>query len=197
MNPRDITIDKLRRSLDGLGHKFFEAGDYNLNLIGIRSSDTDANSFNDLICLAFKQQGHWNLFAFAATTDPGVFWRMSPMNQAGTAVLVLGQHKGAFTLGQHKGYDALTQARSLPVYRDDDCDADVDVTGTIDNGWHGINLHRASPHHTSKQVDRWSAGCQVLADPDEFAMLISICDRAAREWGPKFTYTLIEEGDLA
>lgn len=196
MNLRDITVDSLRKSVERLGHTFFEHGDYNLNLIGIRAEDKDSNSFNDVICLAYRQYGRWQLLTFAATTDPGVYWRQSPVNVKGTAVLAPGQHKGAFALGKHKGYEALTQATSLPVYRDNDQDAEVDMTGDIDRGWHGINLHRANPLAASIQVDKWSAGCQVIADPHEFDILMSICKRAAREWGPKFTYTLITEGDL-
>lgn len=196
MSLHNLSVSRLKQAVLQKGYRFFEQGDYNLNLIGIRAADTHANSFNDLLCVAFQQDGRWQLFTFAATTDPGLYWRRNPMNVKGTAVLVPGQYAGAFVLGTHRGYDALTQATPLPVFRDDDLDAEVDTDGAIDRGWHGINLHRAHAQRPSKQVDRWSAGCQVVADPQEFELLISTCKRAAREWGPRFTYTLITEEDL-
>ena len=59
MNTSDITIEKLREACVRLGYAFVERGDYNLNIIGIRSGDTSANTFNDVMCLAFKQSGRW------------------------------------------------------------------------------------------------------------------------------------------
>lgn len=144
----------------------------------------------------FKQYGNWQVFTFVATNDLGLFRRLNPMNDTGTEVLVPGQYKGAFSLGLNNGYEALTPARVLPVYRDDDCDVDMDINRAIDNGWHGINLHPANAATTSSQVDKWYASCQVIEDLREFDMQISICKRATREWGPKVTYTLIEEADL-
>ena len=49
------------------------------------------------------------------------------------------------------------------VYRGNNKDNKVDAGGPIDSGWHGINIHRASSSWQSKQVNKWSAGCQVLA----------------------------------
>ncbi len=197
MNKSDITVDTLREACARLGYAFFESGDYNLNIIGIRSADASSNSFNDVLCVAFKQSGRWVLLTFDCTTDPGLYYRNNPMNVDGTAVLVPGQHSGAFMLGLHQGkYEALVQSRALPVYRDDDMDSEVDAGGTIDNGWHGINIHRASESHKSKQVDRWSAGCQVVADPHEFDSVIAFCKVAEGRYGKRFTYTLLEERDL-
>lgn len=196
MNTSDITVEMLREACARKGYEFFERGDYNLNIIGIRSEDNESNAFNDVLAIAFKQSGRWILFTFDATTDPGLYYRNNPINAAGTAVLVPDQHRGAFSIGVHKGYAALTQAKALPVYRDDDLDAEVDAVGTIDSGWHGINIHRASAHNRSEVVGRWSAGCQVVADPDEFEMLMALCNKSAELYGNRFTYTLLEEKDL-
>jgi hypothetical protein len=65
---------------------------------------------------------------------------------------------------------------------------------TIQEGFYGINIHRASTKRTSTQVDRWSAGCQVIADPADFAELILLCHEQVEKRGFKtFTYTLIQE----
>jgi len=45
-------------------------------------------------------------------------------------------------------------------------------------------------------VGKWSAGCQVLQDPDHFKFLLTLCDRASVKYGNKFSYTLLEEADF-
>ncbi|WP_286237975.1 hypothetical protein [Neptuniibacter halophilus] len=197
LDKQDVTVSVLKHACERKGYQFFERGDYNLNLIGIRSSDLEANSFNDLLCVAFRQKGHWVLFTFDCTTDPGVYWRKHPMNPLGTAVLVPGQYSGAYVLGMHKGrFKALTQSKALPVYRDADLDAEVDLSGTIDNGWHGINIHSRMEGLKSDDIGKWSAGCQVLKNYDEHMLLMQLCEIAQPNWGNRFTYTLLEEGDL-
>ena len=39
------------------GYSFFEKGDYNLNLIGIRSDIKVANRFDDIFLCLFKESG--------------------------------------------------------------------------------------------------------------------------------------------
>lgn len=194
---KPITLEQLELAVSSRGYRWFTDGDFNLNLIGVRSADLQANTFNDLICLAFKQAGQWVLLQFDATTDPGIYYRKNPANVDGTGFLVEGQHSGAFMLGKHKGYDALIQARAVPVYRDADRDAflEADERGIV-RGWYGCNLHRASEHRKSVLVDRWSAMCQVVADPLDFDLLMSVCRKAAEHWGNRFTYTLLNERDL-
>jgi hypothetical protein len=197
MNKSDITEGKLREALTRLGYAFFENGDYNLNIIGVRTGDESSNRFNDFIALAYKANGEWNLDTFEVTTDPGLYWLNHPMNLKGTAILAADQHKGCYKLGLHQGkYTALVQAKAVPVYRDRNLDNVVDDRGKLDTGFHGINIHRASSKHQSKQVDRWSAGCQVFADPFDFGSFIKLCEKSASLYGSRFTYTLIEEKDL-
>ena len=45
--------------VDSLGHAVFENGQYNLNIIGIRSKDHQANSFDDRICVVFRDENGW------------------------------------------------------------------------------------------------------------------------------------------
>lgn len=58
------------------------------------------------------------------------------------------------------------------------------------------NIHRANEDYESIQVDKWSAGCQVIADPIDFAMLMNLCDKASMLYGNKFSYTLLENKDF-
>ncbi|MFS1525818.1 hypothetical protein ACL7TT_17180 [Microbulbifer sp. 2304DJ12-6] len=188
---------QLQTAIDRKGYRFFQQGDFNLNLIGIRSADTCANRFNDHLAVAWSFHGTPHCLIFPATTDPGGYWRENPVQVNGTAILVPGQYAGLWQLGLHRGqYRALVQRAPARVYRDNNRDRVLDFDGSIEGGLFGINCHRASANHTSQQVDRWSAGCQVLANPLDFALLIALCERAAQNWGSQFTYTLLEASDL-
>jgi hypothetical protein len=141
----------------------------------------------------FRHNGQWIGRAWPATTDPGVYHREHPMNVHGVAILKPGQYRNAFRLGQHSGYPALQQNAPLDVWRDNDHNAALAPGHAHESGMFGINVHHASAEHTSTRVDKWSAGCQVLASPDDFAELMAL---ASQNGGP-FTYTLLEQGDFA
>lgn len=197
MDASKITVDVLRNTCTQLGYKFFENGDYNLNLIGIRAYPGVVNRFDDLICLAYKVSGVWTLKKYASTTDPGLYYLNNPMNVTGTAILKEGQYRGAFKLGLHKGRPALVQAIRLPLYRDRNKDSTLDfIESTIVSEMAGINLHRSSPTGTSVQIDKWSAGCQVIASNSDMEELLAIATKAADKYGDGFTYTLINERNL-
>ena len=179
------------------GHAVFERGLYNLNIIGIRSPDRTSNTFNDRICVVYRDGDGWVTRTFAATTDPGVYWREHPMNVRGTAIMCPGQYRGSHVLGYHRGrYRALVQSRPVRYWRDGNRDEVLDMEpGTDESGVVGLAIHRASASRTSTEIGKFSAGCQVFADPDEFDLFVSLCERAAELYGPRFSYTLIEMGD--
>ena len=60
----------------------------------------------------------------------------------------------------------------------------------------GINIHRSNPRTESTIVNKWSAGCQVIAANDDFRLFMEICNKAKDTWGNSFTYTLINSDDL-
>ncbi|ATC93505.1 hypothetical protein [Pseudoalteromonas tunicata] len=197
---RKLTAEILLSTLKACGHNVFE-GETNLNIIGIRHANTKANTFNDAICVLYQQSGEWQLKQYKATTEAGTYWRTNPMNVDGTAVLIAGQHKRLWTLGYHQGkYRALVQHKPVVVLRDNnhDTELDTDVTpqAVLQQGYFGINCHRASATTTSTQVDKWSAGCQVFASPNDFDEFIALCEQSAAKYGPYFTYTLLDQADL-
>ncbi len=57
---------------------FTDPRGHDLNIVGIRTSDTRANTFNDWLPVFYRFDGRWSFFAFPATTDPGLFYRTSP-----------------------------------------------------------------------------------------------------------------------
>jgi len=171
---------------------------YDLNLFGIRTADRTSNRFNDLIGVMYLHDDVWNCFMFPATTDPGLYWREHPMNVDGVAILKPGQYRGAYKVGEHKGYSALQQQKAMKVYRDSNKDKVLEMDeSTVKEGIFGINIHRASSMSPSDNVDKWSAGCQVLQDPIQFEFLMDLARKASDIHGNSFTYTLLEEADFS
>ena len=175
-----------------------DSKNYNLNIAGIRNNAGTTNRFDDQIWVFWKFNNRWELKKYTATTDPGLSWLMNPQRQEGTAILKEGQYIGSHRLGKHKGaYEALVQAKPVTVIRDFNRDNKLDYSsGKTQTGIFGINIHRANQAHKSVQVDKWSAGCQVFADPAEFADFIKLCKLSMAEWGNSFSYTLINKSDL-
>lgn len=171
-----------------------------LNIFGIRSNDTLSNQFDDMLGVLYKNNNNeWVLDKYKATTDPGLFWRQNPMNVNGTAILQPGQHKDSFVIGKHQGkYTALTQHKPLPLWRDNNKDDVLDREGKTYTDLAGINIHRATSiaGKQSTQVDKWSAGCQVIAGYKDFENFMSVVNNSAAQHGKVFTYTLFEEDDM-
>jgi len=179
------------------GHVVFRRGSYNLNIIGVRTTGREANKFDDWLHVVFKDDaGCWIDHCFRITTDAGNYWLHNPMKVSGTAILVAGQYRGAYKLGKHRGkYTALVQrGAAVKIYRDNNRDSILDHDpDSIREGWFGINIHRANPSRESTRVEKYSAGCQVFADPEEFDIFIALCEKSATIYGDTFTYTLLED----
>lgn len=186
------------RTLQSKDYAYFTKGDYNLNLIGVRSKD-DANgiknTFNDAFIIEYKVNGQWYSKIFPCTTDPGIYYlKEKLLSSKGCAILKPNQYRSTYKLGLHQGkYKALVQSKNVTVYRDKNKDDKLDYVNE-ESGMFGINIHKAGEE--SKQVDKWSAGCQVLAIKKNFDELIDLCEKSSAIYGNNFTYTLIEEKDL-
>lgn len=182
---------------EAAGHTVFRTGAYNVNIIGVRTASRVANKFDDFLHLVYKDDGgNWIDHQFSITTDAGTYWLENPSRVEGTAILVAGQYRGAYKLGLHRGkYTALVQrGGAVKVYRDDNRDDVLDHDPeSVTEGYFGINIHRASATRESRNVEKWSAGCQVFADPKEYSIFISVCEKAQSIWGDFFSYTLLED----
>lgn len=176
------------------GFRVFNGGDYDLNIIGVRSEDATPNVFNDKLHVCYTVRGIWYEHIYEITTDAGLYW-LKNGGLKGTAILCHDrQYRGAYILGKHKGkYEALVQqGNKVDVWRDRNMDDLHDYGGEIDSGYFGINIHRAGATRKSVQVDRWSAGCQVFADPDDFAEFLDLCKMQIKfRRYAKFSYTLL------
>lgn len=183
------------------GYKYFTKGDYNLNIIGVRSDNKGkvTNLYDDYLVLIYNVNNVENRFIYPITTEPGNYYMHKPCNPKGSGILVPGQYSGCWKLGLHKGkYQALCQAKPVKVYRDNNKNDIYDCNPeTIDEGMFGINIHRSNEYLTSVNVNNWSAGCQVFSNPNNFNEFIRICKEQEKRYGNNFTYTLINEKDLS
>jgi hypothetical protein len=197
----EFNRSQVEKAVKSKGYKWFENGDYNLNIVGIRNSSTNneiTNKFDDLLTVSYKIDGVWYFHQWEATTDPGLHWAENLLNKDGVAILVPGQYSGSHKIDLHQGkYSALKQQKPLKVYRDNNKDGKYDMLEeNIKEGIYGINIHRASATGTSTQIDKWSAGCQVIANNNNFDKLMELANKSKDKWGNSFTYTLIESKDL-
>lgn len=167
---------------------------FELNIIGIRANTSVPNVFNDSLNVLFTDNtGRLASVSWRATTDPGTYWLKNPMNPQGTAILKPGQYVGSHALGMHRGkYLALVQVRPITVIRDFNRDGNTDYTiGREETGLFVINIHRASSDGTTKTIDKYSAGCQVFANADDFSVFLQLAERHKNLYGNSFTYTLL------
>lgn len=177
------------------GHIFFENGDYNLNIIGIRTTGSKVtNVFDDWLTCSYKVDNVWHFKKWMATTDPGKKGVQQFHNPQGVARLVPGQYKGSHAIGLHQGkYEALKQKAPVKVYRDANKDLIYDEK-LITEGIYGINIHKAGKDST--YVENWSEGCQVFKKSADFDELMDLCHIAAKLHGNSFTYTLLLDSDF-
>ena len=202
------TREQIETTVKAKGYKWFEDNNnkgYDVNIVGVRNSETKGrvtNAFDDCITISYKIDGEWQFHCFQCTTDPGSAYMDNPiLENTGCAILKPNQYRGSHKLRLHGGkYLALGQKKDVTVYRDNDRDDKYDLDESkTDTGLFGINIHRATGRSGGKstRVDKWSAGCQVIADNDDWHEFLDICQAAREIHGNSFSYTLLESKDIA
>ena len=196
------TREQIEAALKAKGYVWFNDDankSYDVNIVGVRNAATGkkvTNVFDDSMTVSFKDEnGVWQFFEWANTTDPGKKGVMEYHNKLGVARLVPGQYRGVWSIDKHQGkYEALCQRLGkVKVFRDADRDLEYDEDQT-DIGMFGINIHKAGQDST--WVENWSEGCQVFKRVKDFDAFMKICKKAAKIHGNKFSYTLIESKDI-
>ena len=201
------TREQIQTAVESKGYKWFHDNTnkgYDVNIVGIRNNETKGrvtNAFDDKITISYKIEGEWQYHEFNCTTDPGSHWVDHPMLEKGVAILKPGQYRGSHKLRLHQGkYLALGQKKDVTVYRDGNLDGKYDFNeDNTDTGLFGINIHRATARKGGKSTreDKWSAGCQVIADNDDWHEFLDICQAAREIHGNSFSYTLLESRDIS
>lgn len=149
-----------------------------------------------------KTVGTERMICWTITTVPGVFYLQNPV-PGGAAVLVPNQYVDVYMLGKHlegkkSEQNALVQrGGEVTVYRDADMDNHAEKTERKSKGYFGINIHRALAVGRTVKIWNWSAGCQVFASKADHDLLLGICGWFKEAVKNRFTYTLLEEADLA
>lgn len=128
-----ITWKNIREVFEEKGYDFFEGGDFNLNIVVIRTENSHSNSFDDYLAVLHKENGKPLVHVWPITTDPGKHWLMNPLNKNGTIIVVPGQHKGAYMLGIHGRsgkypYEALEQKKPMSYVRDNNRDNKLTIS---------------------------------------------------------------------
>lgn len=187
----------IKRYMAAKGYRIFTNG--KPNIVGIRSNGK-VNTYCDRVFVWWtedgKEKSHW----FTMTTCPGITYLKKPLaGTSGTAILVPGQYIDCWELGQHRNsHLALIQTGGkVKVYRDSNRDDVIDCrNSTIENGYFGINLHRASTSDLD-DVNSYSAGCQVWKYHGPHLKLMQtfqgLAERFKFRW---FSYTLINMQEL-
>ena len=195
-----IFVESLKTACTKNGYAFFESGDYNLNIIGIRNDSGKADTFDDNINVAYKIGDEWVVDCYPATTEPGTRILQRPIVKGGTAILVPGQYRSTYKIDTHGGkrkYKAVCQrSGDVKIWRDDNRDRTPDYQGKIHEGRYGINIHRQWGPDDREYTGGVSAGCQVFQSSVDFYEFMETCQVAADSWGNSFTYTLLDEIDL-
>ena len=194
------TKEQIETAVKAKGYAWFENGDYNVNIVGVRNTATGnvvTNVFDDLLTLSYKENGVWKFHSWAATTDPGKKGVMEFHNVKGVARLVEGQYRSVWKIDLHQGkYEALCQRLgNVKVYRDKNKNMTFDEV-EVQEGSFGINIHKSNPTTESQYVENWSEGCQVFKRVKNFNEFMTICKKASAIHGNKFSYTLLESADI-
>lgn len=194
------TREQIEAAVKSKGYVWFEDSankGFDVNIVGVRNSSTGTkvtNLFDDHLTVSFKENGQWQFFIWAATTDPGKKGVLEYHNKDGVARLVPNQYRGSHAIGLHQGkYEALRQQKNVKVYRDANKDLNYDEN-KIAEGVFGINIHKAGQDST--WVENWSEGCQVFKRVKDFDEFMKIVKKASKIHGNSFTYTLIESKDI-
>jgi len=200
-----FTREQIEKAVKTKGYTWFEDASnktYDVNIVGVRNNhpsiaDKVTNVFDDWLTISFKDEsGKWQFYCWNATTDPGKKGVQEFHNKKGVARLVPNQYRGVWKVDKHQGkYDALCQRLgNVTVWRDANKDLIFEEKVT-DTGIFGINIHKSG--QDSQWVENWSEGCQVFKRVKDFDVFMSICKKAVKIHGNKFSYTLLESTDIS
>lgn len=189
--------DILREMFSKNGFKFFKRGIYNLNVFGVRSTNSDLNKFDDIICVACKTELGWLTFAMNATTSPGSNVLGEHMGSHNGTAILPAMKQYPFKVCRHRDkYSSLVQADKFDIIRDSEKDDLLSSDGDSVSGWFGINIHHASSTGVSPKIENWSWGCQVVQSIHDWKKFWSIVERGVESFGSGVTYTLFDEDEL-
>lgn len=218
-----ITPEILINSYESLGYKYFSDSrkPFNLNFGAIRSNNLTSNEFNDVFFYLYRENKQWKLWIIEGTTDPGLYYRLNPINKAGTAIMLPQQSLEHFAIAgpmyfnrygaRHRGhgktgYTCLRQDKKAYFVRDNDQNEELNVLESVEAckkaGLNVIfdnicaNHHRGSTWREDYEVDKWSAACQVTKYYADYKKEMKLWKFSNQYWKRFLTYTLFVENTI-
>jgi hypothetical protein len=171
-----------------------------IKIIGVQRKGTTSldNRFDDRFLVIIGEA----FFNLVGTTDPGKGITLEPLTVdgiTGAAHVKPGAHKGIWMRGLHgRGayrHEALIQIGApISILRDTDKNGIGDVK-IEQNGYFGINFHRAAKLTDDESVNNWSWGCQVVQHAEAHEELMILFDQTVSK-GFKFSFYLATEDQL-
>lgn len=165
---------------------------FDLNLFGVRSASDIPDGWDDVIGVAYVDDGGTpRVRRWVATTDPGRHYLRAPMTPLGTIVVEPGYHRGLWAVGTHTGYPALQQVGTLTYRRDNDRDDTIDRDDPLVVGTgNAVNLHHGGG---AAVVGRVSAGCQAVRMPSALTQLLGLVElQRLHGHGTRVSYGLVD-----
>jgi hypothetical protein len=198
----NLSLEKIKATQEKLNYPVFHKGDYNLNLVGIRSPNRIANNFDDLFVIYYKINNQWQYHQFPVTLDPGLTYLQTPFSpeakKNGAFIIAPGFYRNLWKLGTFRGQYALIQINPVQGYRDNNWNHIIDLDpNTLTKGMFGILFH---PHFQNTKIAQkvWnsSAGCIVPQSNDDFQLTINLCLKAKSIFGNQFSLTILHYEQL-
>lgn len=204
-------LEEVRAAVLAKNYRFFENGDYNLNLIAVRENDIFENTFSDTLYIPHKVNGKWLMPKFDFTTLAGTLGTGGEKNpltsvQTGTgvdgvAIILEGQYpQGLKYINGGLRYpftEFLQQNRHFDYLRDNDKDGlisrltAVKQTGNFFTHWHAMSPIGVKSKQVNYTHSAWSQGCMGADAPTWFGGIMPILRKAVKIWGSVFTMTLL------
>jgi hypothetical protein len=187
--------DILKKIEEEYGFKVFSDGAYDLNIIGVRNLENNANQYDDKLHVCYlSEDGYWKEDIFQVSTDPGRYWLEKEDYKACAVYKHPQQARGAYKVGMHRGkYEALVQCQPVEYWRDGNKDFKADYGGEVFKNIIGLNIHRSSIHD-SDEVNKYSAGCIVFSKMSDWESFMELVHKQKKTMGyHTFTFTLIAE----
>ena len=162
----------LKQTLEKNGFKFFDKGNYNLNIIWVRNDLIADNHFTDDLYVAYKESGIERVLSIKCTTIPGLKKSLYNPNTVdgvtGTAIIKRGQYLSSWefhdTYEEFSEFPYFRQIKPIDYYRDGDKDNEIDLVQEQDDKIFNTHWHKMSNVGDKRKVEQfevnnWSQGC--------------------------------------
>ncbi|TDR89777.1 peptidoglycan-binding protein [Enterovirga rhinocerotis] len=163
---------------------------------GILNADRP-NEFNDVrLVFSLDEAGRPEATAWLATSEPGDFYTVQPLNPQGAARIAFNQYK-SWSLGTHKAgspgaHEALVQSKPVTVHRDFNEDHKR-IGDRLERGLFGVNQHWGYDLPRT-DIGKASAGCLVGRTKDGHRAFMAAVKRDGRfkaSAGYRFVTTIL------